>query len=53
MKLDEALKIVLELAQETILDEKQIADDPEVLGPMVAQQREACEVVNTFLTSMG
>lgn len=45
MDIKEALQIVLDLARENILDQKEVDQDPEILQPMVDRQKLACDTV--------
>lgn len=49
MNLNDAFTIVVDLAQENMLDKLDAQQDPEVLMPMYDEQQEAVERVTTFL----
>ncbi len=44
----EAMNILIDLAQQNMLDEDEAAQDPEVLMPEVKRQEEALEIITKF-----
>ena len=53
MNIDEATVIVIELARQNQLDEKEAQEDPEVLAPIREQQEEAINTVYGYLGSIS
>lgn len=51
MKLEDAIEVVLSLARDNILDEKEANQDSEILIPERIRQIEACNVVEDFFVN--
>lgn len=53
MKLTEALAIVIELASQNMIDEQEVHQDPEILGPERERQQKALRLVQHAHTALN